>query len=69
MGTFCFRDNVGSPVWLHGHPGVWGEQGAPGEVSAGHQDHPGPQRHQHRDGALLVSVDDIFLYRLAWGNT
>ena len=36
VGTFCFRDNVGSPVWLHGHPGMWGEQGAPGEVSAGH---------------------------------
>ena len=54
-GTFCFRDNVGSPVWLHGHPGMWGEQGAPGEVSAGHQGHPGAQCHQHRDGALLVS--------------
>ena len=49
VGTFGFRDNVGSPVWLHGHPGVWGEQGALGEVSAGYLGH------QHRDGALLVS--------------
>ena len=38
-----------------------GEQGAPSEVSPGHQGHPGAQRHQHSDGAILVSEINKYL--------